>query len=344
MNKSITSIVVLFAVVAMALAVEIDQTCEQGCDCETVCSCEHHDPRAPIGVMGDHTHHKDGWMLTYRYMYQHMEGNRDDTSRVGLGDILMPMPGTYMMAPTSMDMQMHMIGVMYTPITDLSFMLMVPYMQMDMDMENRTGVKSSMSSDGIGDVKLSGTYSLWSTRVQQLMLNLGLGFPTGSINEKNNGTRMPYPMQLGSGSYTIIPGITYTGLSNGWGWGAQAKASIPLDENKYDYTLGNRYDLQGWIFRDLCKASSLSIRLNGKRWENIDGSDSDLNPMMTPVADPDLRAGTRVDLLVGLDYRLIGKSIDNRFAVEYGVPVYQNLDGPQLETDYLINAGWQFSF
>jgi hypothetical protein len=66
--------------------------------------------------------------------------------------------------------------------------------------------------------------------------------------------------------------------------------------------------------------------------------------MMTPVADPNLRAGTRLDLLVGIDYRPSGKLSGNRFAIEGGVPVYQNLNGPQLETDYLINAGWQFSF
>jgi len=34
----------------------------------------------------------------------------------------------------------------------------------------------------------------------------------------------------------------------------------------------------------------------------------------------------------------------NRFAVEAGTPVWQNLRGPQLETDWNITAGWQLAF
>jgi len=34
------------------------------------------DSHAPIGVMGEHMHKKGEWMLSYRYMYMDMEGNR----------------------------------------------------------------------------------------------------------------------------------------------------------------------------------------------------------------------------------------------------------------------------
>ncbi|MEQ8937882.1 MAG: hypothetical protein RLT30_04205, partial [Gammaproteobacteria bacterium] len=34
------------------------------------------DSHAPIGVMGDHMHSKGEWMLSYRYMYMEMAGNR----------------------------------------------------------------------------------------------------------------------------------------------------------------------------------------------------------------------------------------------------------------------------
>ena len=35
---------------------------------------------------------------------------------------------------------------------------------------------------------------------------------------------------------------------------------------------------------------------------------------------------------------------DHGFVMEAGVPVYQSLDGPQLELDWYGSVGWQFSF
>ncbi|MDF7800096.1 transporter [Pontiellaceae bacterium B1224] len=330
---------VVFVCSLSAWSAEQCASCGTDCGCGEICECNH-EPRAPIGVMGDHVHHQGGWMVSYRYMFMSMEGLRDGTSSVSLDQVLMP-TGTYMMAPVSMDMQMHMFGAMYTPINNLTVGLMLPYKVNKMEMQAMSGVRSEMDSSGFGDLKLSGNYRLWSSSAQQLLFNLALSFPTGSIDEENAaGQHLPYPMQLGSGSYGLIPGITYSGLSNGWGWGAQANGTFYLNENDNDYTLGNRYGLQAWGLRDLCKSSALSLRLSGNRVENIHGADPTLNPMMTPVADPNLRAGTQVDLLAGIDYR---KNF-MRLALEAGLPVYQELDGPQLETDWKVIAGLQLSF
>jgi hypothetical protein len=309
--------------------------CGDDCGCGTVCDCEH-PPRAPAGVMGDHAHHQGGWMVSYRYMAMHMEG-------VGGGNV-----SGYMMRPESMDMQMHMVGAMYAPLKNLTLAIMVPYIIKDMDGERTmmgTTRPMSVHTEGYGDLRFAGIYDLWSTHAQQVLLNLAVGLPTGSIDEENSaGNRLGYPMQLGSGSYSLIPGITYTGLSSGWGWGAQAKASVPLNENKHDYRLGNRYDLQVWGLHDLCRASAISLRLNGWHRENIHGEDSTLNQAMSPGNDPDLRAATRLDLLAGIDYRASGKLEGLRLTIEGGVPIYQDLDGPQLEMDWMVIGGLQFSF
>lgn len=307
--------------------------CGEACDCGTSCDCEH-PPRAPAGVMGDHVHHKGGWMVSYRYMAMHMEG-------IGGGDV-----SGYMMRPESMDMQMHMIGTMYAPAKNLTLALMVPYLIKDMDMVmGPMSMPRSAHTEGLGDIRLAGIYNLWSSPAQQVLLNLAVSLPTGSIDEENSaGARLAYPMQLGSGSYGLIPGITYTGLSRGWGWGAQAKASLPLNDNKHDYRLGNRYDLQVWGLRDLCSSSAVSLRLNGWHRENIHGADPTLNPAMTPGADPDLKAATRLDLFAGIDYRASGKLDGLRLALEGGAPLSQNLDGPQLEMEWMVIGGLQYSF
>jgi hypothetical protein len=64
---------------------------------------------------------------------------------------------------------------------------------------------------------------------------------------------------------------------------------------------------------------------------------------MVPTADPNLRGGTRVDALVGINFVTPDlKSL--RLAAEAGAPVYQDLDGPQLETDLVFTLGAQYTF
>ena len=63
------------------------------------------------------------------------------------------------------------------------------------------------------------------------------------------------------------------------------------------------------------------------------------------TADPELRAGKRVEISLGGIYQPHnGAFKGNRFALEIGNPVYQKLDGSQLETDLTLTAGWQYTF
>lgn len=331
--KFISILLVVFVCSTTLFGADGCSVCGDDCRCGTSCECEH-PPRAPAGVMGDHAHHQGGWMVSYRYMAMHMEGIRG-------GDV-----SGYMMRPESMDVQMNRVGVMYAPVKKLTLAMMVPYVIKDMKMVmGPMSRPRSAHTEGFGDLRLAGIYDLWSTHAQQVLLNLAVAFPTGSIDENGStGKRLGYPMQLGSGSYGLMPGVTYTGLSNGWGWGAQAKASVLLNENKHDYRLGNRYDLQVWGLRDLCSSSALSLRLNGWHRENIHGADPMLNLAMSPGNDPDRKAATRVDLFAGIDYRATGQLDGLRLAIEGGVPLSQDLDGPQLEMDWMVIGGLQYSF
>ena len=180
--------------------------------------------------------------------------------------------------------------------------------------------------------------------------------PTGSIDEKGHtplgrDVQLPYPMQLGSGTFDLLPGITYLGSHKIWSWGSQADATVRLGENDNEYTLGDRYGLSAWLSSKWVKWLSSSARIHGQIWEDIDGADpaiARVNPMMiptVPTADPELRAGKRIDLLFGINLSPDGNTIKNiQMAVEGGFPVYQHLDGPQLETDWIATAGLRWSF
>ena len=307
------------------------------------------DDHAPIGVMGDHTHKQGEVMLSYRYMYMRMDGLRDGTSSLSTADVL----DQFMVTPTDMDMQMHMFGAMYAVANKLTLTGMIPYIKKSMNHVTRMGGRFKTESEGFGDFKLTGLYEIkdWGNN-NNLILNFGLSFPTGSIDEKDRtpmgpDQQLPYPMQLGSGTWDLLPGITYNGRVNNISWGGQARGVVRLGENARDYTLGDRLNLTGWTAYNLNHWLSGSFRLDWGFWGNIDGADPELNPAVVPTADPDRQGGNRLDALFGINFvNQIGPKWlqGHRFAAEFGFPLYQDLDGPQLETDWVLWLGWQYAF
>jgi len=304
------------------------------------------DSHAPIGVMGDHVMDDGEIMLTYRYMKMHMDGNRTGTDRVST-----PLPG-FMVSPLNMDMEMHMLGAMYAPSEKLTLSLMVPVLSISMDHRvNANDVEFTTESDGVGDIGLAAMYQLTASGNSKLIFNLGLNVPTGSIDEKDElpvsmgvAVQLPYPMQTGSGTYDITPGLTYSVLYSQWSWGAQGLYTFRSGENDNGYTLGNKINMSLWMAKMLANSFSLSARLNALDWKNVDGADTTLAAMPTvPTKNPGLRGGRRVDALLGINY--VAHSLNHlRFAAEVGVPVYQDLNGPQLETDMVFTLGTQYTF
>lgn len=304
------------------------------------------DGHAPITVMGDHVHSKGEWMLAYRYMFMSMDGNRDGTDNLSTDDVL----EEFMVSPEDMTMQMHMLGAMYAPTDHLTLMAMVPFVVKEMDHVTRMGTEFTTNSSGIGDIKFSGLYQLFNQNRQTVHLNLGFSVPTGSIDERDDTPAgddviLPYPMQMGSGTVDLRPGITYLGQTDAWSWGAQANTVLRLGENDRGYTVGNRYQLLGWVARRLNDTVSFSLKLDGETWDNYDGADSALNPNVIPTADPDLRGGTRLDLGFGVNVYLPENFLPGgRLAAEFELPIYQSLEGPQLETDWQLTVGIQSAF
>ena len=66
---------------------------------------------------------------------------------------------------------------------------------------------------------------------------------------------------------------------------------------------------------------------------------------MVPTAFTDRRGGSRVDAQFGVNTLITeGMLAGHRIALEVSLPVHQNLQGPQLETDWTLTLGWQKSF
>lgn len=314
------------------------------------------DGHAPIGVMGDHTHGAGEFMISYRYMHMSMQGNRDGSDRVSPDAVVDPNGHNFVVTPTSMPMGMHMFGLMYAPTDNITLMAMVPVLSMDMDHITRAGGAFSTSASGLGDVKLSALISVAQFGNNRLHLNAGVSLPSGSISASDvtpasapNEVQLPYPMQLGSGTVDLMPGVTYLGQNGYWSWGAQARGTLRIGENDQDYTLGNKLLVTAWGARQLNRWLSVSARLESNSWGDVDGAApayaGAVGMRMVPTVFTDLRGGSRLDAGLGVNtYLRTGALKGLRLAVEGFVPVAQNLDGPQLETDWQIVTGLQYAF
>lgn len=300
------------------------------------------DSHGPIGLMGEHIHAAGEWMFSYRFMSMRMGGSRDGDSDISRSDVLQD----YMVTPTSMRMDMHMLGAMYAPSDRVTWMFMVPYVKNSMNHVTRMGVRFTTESEGLGDVTVSALLPVYRGDGRELHVTLGASLPTGTTNARDDtpaGSDMPlpYPMQLGSGTVDLRPAVTWTRRGTAWSGGVQAGAVLRLGRNSEGYSLGDRYTVTGWSARRVSPGVSASLRVQATRWEDIDGDDDRLNPAMVPTADPHLRSGTRVELAAGLNLVLPGR---HRLAAELGTPVYEYLDGPQMETEATVTVGWQFAF
>lgn len=326
------------------------------------------DGHAPIGVMGDHMHGKGEWMLSYRYMYMDMEGNRDGETELSPETIIATtanrffgipgQPANLRIVPTEMTMDMHMFGAMYAPTDWLTLMAMTMYIEKSMDHVTFNGAGTTQigtfttKTKGIGDTKVGGLIRLFDRGAHHLHLNAGVSIPTGSTEKRDdilapNGmtmnVRLPYPMQLGSGTVDVLPGLTYSGTLNNFSWGAQYMGTFRIGRDN-GYSLGDKQEITGWVSYQWLPWISTSTRLAYAHTGQIEGIDPNIvGPVQT--ADPDNHGGDVVSLLFGANLAgQTGLMRGHRLSFEAGIPLHRDLNGPQMETDLTLTAGWQYAF
>jgi hypothetical protein len=300
-----------------------------------------------------HTHPAGMWMIGYQYMHMDMDGLRDGTSDVGEDRVgyKRHLQYEYMMIPTAMTMDMHMLMAMYGVTDRWTLMAMPSYVKTEMDMIMDMGPMMGrgpykpMSTDGPGDTEVRGAYKL----SRLLTASLGVSLPTGSIGEEVTSMRKtfraPYDMQLGSGSYDLKPALTYSALSADarWNWGAQAQYTWHTAKNRNDWRYGDALKLNGWLQRAFGPASGW-LRLAGSDTGRIRGEDAKIAALQSwspmPDADPDNYGGTKLDGAVGASVALGPASL----GLEIGAPLYQDLHGLQMKTSWFMTAGLQLMF
>lgn len=334
------------------------------------------DDHAPIGVMADHAHKKGEFMLSFRAMHMEMEGNQIGTNDVDADTIVTTIPNrffgaagqppTVRIVPTEMRTDMYMLGAMYAPSDAVTLMVMGHYIEKEMDHITYQGGMGTTqlgtfttNPKGFGDTKVAALFPLLGhpdakddTR-NELTLKAGVSVPTGSTTETAQiltpmgGTptvRVPYMMQLGTGTWDLEPALTYKGRRGKMGFGVQGSASIKLGTNEQGYSFGDIYEGTVWLSYRPAQWVSLSGRLKARTMGQVEGIDpSIVGPVQT--ANPDFQGGERVDVIAGVNFvSTHGALAGHRLGIELGKAVYQDFNGPQMAGDWTLTAGWQKAF
>jgi hypothetical protein len=309
------------------------------------------DVHPPAGILGELVHAKGEVMLSYRYVHRKKDGLLDGNDRVSTGDTF---ARGFQSAPQTLIEGKHLFEAMWVPLEEVTLVMSLPFVTKKMDLLTDTLQSYSTKSSGLGDLALGVLYHVYESNRARVHLNLGLSIPTGSTNANDitpysagARERLPYAMQLGTGTVDLTAGATYSGHWNRYTWGGQAIGLVHAGTNTRGYSFGNAYSLSGWVGRRWVSWLHTSFRLDWNQWFDPNGVDARLDPTESPLHDPDLYAGRRLDALFGID---ITPSVDGgvlsgtSLAVEVGVPTYQYLDGPQLRTRWLLTFALQYAF
>ena len=302
--------------------------------------------------MGDHLHHKGGLMLSFRYMNMAMDGNKSGTNDIENNDIF----NSFMVAPQEMTMEMYMIGIMYAPTNRLTLMAMQNIVTKDMNLRARMMMDGmvmfrdfSTSSSGLGDLKVNALYGLVNNENNSLHVNSGVSIPVGDIEQRDDtpmmaNAKLPYAMQLGSGTLDFTFGGTYKETYDSFSWGTQGLGTFRTGTNSEDYRFGNVYQLNLWAAYFATQNISLSARFLGVIEDKISGADPQLNPMMVTTANVNNYGSDKIKSFLGINMSFPESSSLNklRFGLEAGMPIYEDYNGIQMDENLSFQLGLKY--
>lgn len=315
-------------------------------------------PPAPVGVFGADMPAAGHAVISFLPSYTRNEGNDIGTDSVTPQYIATTIPWIYhsgedlRLVPEYLETESEGLGIAYGLTRNITVVAAGSYVEKKVEMETFKGTSgttelgwSTGSTEGFGDTPVATIVRVYEDPINQVHLNAGFSLPTGRIAESISllkptdtqpSARAFYGLQIGTGTVDVMPGITYSGALNAWSWGLSYRGRFPLDDNAQGWKYGNLDNVTGWGGYSWLQGLETTLRLDGVMQGRIHGSDPLINGA-AEAANPAYYGGERLDLFGGVI--VSGKYIGldpTQLAVEGGVPLYQNINGPQLARDYQI--------
>ena len=326
--------------------------------------CCRPDGHAPAAVMTDHVHGKHRFNLGYMGMLSSQKDNVRNGQLLSTEQVLQ----TYAMAPTRMDMQMHMLMAGYGITGRITVMAMLQWMKNDMSMQMHPSLAQapmpgmdmatmsanmSMKSSGIGDSRVYVLGLLSEKTNRRLIGGLGFSLPTGSISNsmtpmwKSGNSVMSYCMQNGSGSVGLLPSLTYIQHADRISFGGVVSADYWVNDNKRNYRAANALNVTAWMGCRISSWLSCSVRPEWRTAGWMSGYDANVAKAASadPTANTANYGGQNANAAFGFNFYVPqGACRELRISGEYVLPVYQSLHGVQMRPYSGVNVALQYTF
>lgn len=309
------------------------------------------DAIAPFGVTGDRTYEAGRLVLWYRFEGKRWDGYRIGTNPVALSSVL----NTFEVAPLRMATAVQKVGVAYGLSDWLTLEGQVPFLvnkvqdltTTDTTFKVLSGFQVDSDRFGFGDVRAVAHLQVLDRTSYRAHVTGGVSIPVGSFYQDavnpltSQVERLPFPMQIGSGTWDGIAGFTLTAQHPSTSTGIQAMGLFRPHWNELNYRLGHQVETSVWGSYALSDWVSLSARIFAHWQGDPTGSFQGIDPLENPAGNPQLQGGTQVDLPLGINvYFPEGRFEGHRLGVEWAIPIHQDLDGPQLERNWTLHIGW----
>ena len=303
------------------------------------------------------------WSFHYSYKRLNVGRYQNGTNNLSFDEVLFS-PGetrtaqNYPVVPTFIDQEVHAYSAAYAVNDKMSLNIAVPYVSQSTDhISSVPGFPEFiLSTEGLGDISVTAAYQKPLSTSKRAFGVIGISLPTGSIDETGdtprNGTgtleRLPYTMQLGSGTYDLSLSAGLAETVDQFDLGVTASSTIRFGRNDNGYRLGDNVSLCAWTQYSKIWWFQPGVRIGYRYIEEIQGRDESLLvpgpfPFPASITDPGNYGGHKGT--AGVSIRTCTDiSCKISFAAEAGKPFYQDLNGVQPKERYNISAGASVQF
>ncbi len=274
----------------------------------------------------------EGFRFDFRFDYFNQDQLRSGTHKVDRGSL--EIPNDQEIQQTTINRN-YALGFDYSPNVDWGVNVQVPYFNRYHTTIAPGDTEISTShTQSIGDVRVVGRY-LGLTDDHSVGVQLGFKLATGSFDNNfiagpQEGEPLDRGLQPGTGTTDLLVGaFNFGALSRNWDYFAQGMLQQPLN-SRDGFRPGTGFNLNAGFRYVGIEHVVPSIQVNAR----IEGRESG------PNADVENSGATLVYLSPGVNFQIV----DRLHAYLYAqVPVYQRVNGLQIEPRYTVTLGVYYS-
>ncbi len=274
-----------------------------------------------------------GWRMDLRYDFFEQDQLRSGTERVSRSDFSNPAEEEVQRYTINRN---YMAALDYSPNKNWGLNIALPWYDRGHATIAEDDTQISTSHDrGVGDVRLVGRYQGFDPQ-RSTGIMFGLKLPTGNFRDAfasgpQQGNTVDRGLQLGSGTTDLLLGAyRFGGLAADWSYFAQAMLQLPLDSRDnfkpgagINANIGLRYTANATLVPQL--------QINAR----VEKREQGLN------ADIDNSRATLLFLSPGVTWNFSRRFSAYTFVQ---VPLYQRVNGLQIEATQFVSLGLHYHF